>query len=97
MKTDSTLDNVPVAERQTSADGDKSQRQVTDPDALSHNGNIEKEKITQEEQQYITGFKFAIVMVSLTMVFFLVMLDLSIITTVSISSVRRQDNRSGFD
>lgn len=38
---------------------------------------------SSEEYEYVTGFKLAIVIASVTLVFFLVMLDLSIIATVS--------------
>ena len=77
-----TLKSVPVEDGQPSADGEKSQRQVSDPDTLPRE-NMDRQEAIHEDHQYVTGFKFAMVMVSLTMVFFLVMLDLSIITTVS--------------
>ena len=82
MEKDQTLESVLVAEHQPSADGEKGKNPMIDPDSLSPD-NAEKQETEHEEQQYVTGFKFAIVMVSLTLVFFLVMLDLSIITTVS--------------
>ena len=94
MEKDQTLESVLVAEHQPSAEGEKENEKenekekekgkspILDPDALSRE-NAEKQETEHEEQQYVTGFKFAIVMVSLTLVFFLVMLDLSIITTVS--------------
>ena len=82
METDQTLQSVLVAEHQPSADGDERKGPILDPDVPSRE-NDEKQETEHEEQQYVTGFKFAIVMVSLTLVFFLVMLDLSIITTVS--------------
>ena len=83
MEKDQTLESVLVAEHQASADGEKGKSPILDPDVLSRENAEKKQEIEQEEQQYVTGFKFAIVMVSLTLVFFLVMLDLSIITTVS--------------
>ena len=82
MEKDQTLESVLVAEHQPSADGEKETNPIIDPNALSPD-NAEKQETEHEEQEYVTGFKFAIVMVSLTLVFFLVMLDLSIITTVS--------------
>ena len=82
MEKDQTLESVLVAEHQPSAEGEKEKSPILDPDALSRE-NAEQQDTEHEEQQYVTGFKFAIVMVSLTLVFFLVMLDLSIITTVS--------------
>ena len=82
MEKDQTLESVLVAEHQPSKDGEKEKGPILDPDALSRE-NAEQQDTEHEEQQYVTGFKFAIVMVSLTLVFFLVMLDLSIITTVS--------------
>ena len=82
MEKDQTLESVLVAEHQPSAEGEKGENPILNPDAPSGE-NLEKQETEHEEQQYVTGFKFAIVMVSLTLVFFLVMLDLSIITTVS--------------
>ena len=86
MEKDQTLESVLVAERQPSADGEKGKNPMINPNALSTD-IAEKQETENEEQQYVTGFKFAIVMVSLTLVFFLVMLDLSIITTVSTQKV----------
>ena len=40
----------------------------------------------QEEYEYVTGFKLAVVLLALTLVFFVVMLDMSIVVTVSISN-----------
>lgn len=62
-------------------DGEKPQRKDSDTDALPRE-DVVSQGNGQKDHQYVTGFKFAIVMVSLTLVFFLVMLDLSIITTV---------------
>ena len=50
--------------------------------------NAEIQVSDHEEYQYVTGFKLAIIMVSMTLIFFLVMLDLSIITTVSQAMIR---------
>ena len=91
MEKDQTLESVLVAEHQPSKDGEKEKSPILDPDTLSGE-NAEKQETEHEEQQYVTGFKFAIVMVSLTLVFFLVMLDLSIITTVS----RQRCSRTPF-
>ena len=88
MEKEQTLESVLVAEHQPSAEDqssterEKGKSSILDPDAPSQE-HTEKQDSEHEEQQYVTGFKFAIVMVSLTLVFFLVMLDLSIITTVS--------------
>ena len=82
MEKDQTLESVLVAAHQPSAEGEKGKNPILDPDAPSRE-SAEKQETEHEEQQYVTGFKFAILMVSLTLVFFLVMLDLSIITTVS--------------
>jgi CHASE3 domain sensor protein len=41
-----------------------------------------QQRISEGEHEYITGFKFVIVMVSVTMVIFLMLLDVSIIVTV---------------
>ena len=83
MEKDQTLESVLVAEHQPTAEGEgKGKSPILDQAALSPE-HTESQETEHEEQQYVTGFKFAIVMVSLTLVFFLVMLDLSIITTVS--------------
>lgn len=82
MQTQFPSDNVPVAESQQAADAEKSQLQLSHPDALSR-GNVETQQIAGEDYQYVTGVKLAILLISLTLVFFLVMLDLSIIATVS--------------
>ena len=50
--------------------------------------SAETQDTDNEEYQYVTGFKLAIIMVSMTLIFFLVMLDLSIITTVSQALMR---------
>ena len=92
MEKDQTLESVLIAEHQPSADGEKGKSPILGPGVLSRE-NAEKQESEheeQEEQQYVTGFKFAIVMVSLTLVFFLVMLDLSIITTVSEQNCARR-------
>lgn len=77
-----TSKTVSVENGQPSADGEKPQRQDSDTNALPE-VNVVSQGNGQKDDQYVTGFKFLIVMVSLTLVFFLVMLDLSIITTVS--------------
>ena len=82
MEKQDTLESVAIAHRQPSADGEKPQVHIENPDALSKD-NGHSQGNGHGEEQYITGFKLAIVMVSLTLVFFLVMLDLSIIATVS--------------
>ena len=74
--------SVSVGDGQPSTDGEKPQRQSSNTAALPRD-NVGSQGHGQKDHQYVTGFKFAIVMVSLTLVFFLVMLDLSIITTVS--------------
>ena len=49
-----------------------------------HSDEVSKTPVTSDEEyEYIAGFKLTIVMVSVTMVAFLMMLDLSIISTVS--------------
>ena len=82
MEKQDTLESVAITHRPPSADAEKPQEHVDNPDALSKE-NGQSQGNDHGEQQYITGFKLAIVMVSLTLVFFLVMLDLSIIATVS--------------
>ncbi len=79
MEKQNSLDSVPIADRQLCADGEQPQRHSTE---LSSEGVVRPE-ISHEDYEYVTGFKLAIVIVSVTLVFFLVMLDLSIIATVS--------------
>lgn len=50
--------------------------------------DVETRNPEDEEYQYVSGFKLALIMVSMTLIFFLVMLDLSIITTVSQTLMR---------
>lgn len=64
------------------ADGEKPHSQNSSPDALSKE-NAETEETGHEENQYVTGLKLAIIMSSLTITFFLAMLDVAIIATVS--------------
>ena len=87
MEQHNTSDSVPVADHQSNLDGEKAQEQTSNADQLSSE-NVEIQEIGRQEYNYITGFKLAIVIFSLTMVFFLVMLDMSIITTVGQVLVR---------
>ena len=82
MEKDPSLHSISVADRQPSADGQKPQKEIPTPDA-SCQEDVGGQEMSYEESQYVTGFKLAIIMISLTIVFFLVMLDLSIIATVS--------------
>jgi len=50
------------------------------------NKDSEPETAAREEQDYITGFKLVLVLVSVTLVAFLMMLDMSIIATVKLPS-----------
>ena len=60
---------------------------MTSPKELG-TGSAETQNTDDEEYQYVSGFKLALIMVSMTLIFFLVMLDLSIITTVSQTLMR---------
>ena len=82
MEKDPSLHSIAVADRPPSADVQKPQKEIPNPDAFFQE-DVGGQEISHEESQYVTGLKFAIVMISLTIVFFLVMLDLSIIATVS--------------
>lgn len=73
MEENPLTDTVLVANHQSNmAGGEKAERPISSSGQES-----------SEEYEYVTGFKLAIVIASVTMVFFLVMLDLSIIATVS--------------
>ena len=81
MDNQTTFDDT-MADRQPDTDGEKQPRQTPVSDGLPAE-SVEGHDVVNEESQHLTGFKLAITMVSLTLVFFLVMLDLSIIATVS--------------
>lgn len=52
-------------------------------------GDVETAEPSNEESDYVTGFTFGIVMISVTMAAFLLMLDTSIIATVSQNRIFR--------
>ena len=83
MEKETTLEWLPDAPRQPSTDGEKLHVQISTLNALSP-----EQTELQENDQYINGLRLFIVMLSFTMVFFLVMLDVSIIATVSQASSR---------
>ncbi len=83
MEKETTMECLPAADRQLRTDGEKLHVQISTLNTPSRD-----QSELQENGQYVTGLKLAIVMVSMTMVFFLVMLDLSIIATVSHASSR---------
>lgn len=82
MERPSKPDSASIADCQSNLDGEKPQRQPSNPDELSSQ-SVERHEVSHEEYQYVTGFKLAVVIVSVTLVVFLVMLDLSIVATVS--------------
>ena len=77
MENQTSSESATGTDRQLSADEKKKM-----PEELSSE-SVENSEPGHEEYKYVTGFKLAIVIVSVTLVFFLVMLDLSIIATVS--------------
>ena len=82
METEPASEVISGADSQSNAIGEKSETQVIN--SKEHGTeSAEPQDTDNEEYQYVTGFKLAIIMVSMTLIFFLVMLDLSIITTVS--------------
>ena len=76
------MEGDPRLEGVATADGEKPHLQNSSPDALSQE-NAETQETRPEEHQYVTGLKLAIIMSSLTITFFLAMLDVAIIATVS--------------
>lgn len=76
------MEGDPRLEGVATADGEKPHSQNSSPDALSKE-NAETQETGYEENQYVTGLKLAIIMSSLTITFFLAMLDVAIIATVS--------------
>jgi multidrug efflux pump subunit AcrB len=52
-------------------------------EAADENPKIVQESVKNKEREYITGFKLGMVVVGVTLVAFLVLLDTSIIVTVS--------------
>ena len=81
METSPASEIISDADSQSNAIGEKPKTQMTNPKELGTE-SAETQDTDSEEYQYVTGFKLAIIMVSMTLIFFLVMLDLSIITTV---------------
>lgn len=78
MEEENLPDTALVANRQSNmAGGEKAESPLSSPN----------QEMSSDMYEYVTGFKLAIVIASVTMVFFLVMLDLSIIATVSQASV----------
>ena len=76
------MEGNPTVEGVSTADGEKSHLQNSSRDALSEK-NGETQETGQEEHQYVTGLKLALIMSAITVTFFLAMLDLAIIATVS--------------
>ena len=60
----------------------------TPQDSKKDPDEVPEQKTAEERQGYITGFNLAIVMVSVTLVTFLMLLDMSIIVTVSTTPLR---------
>lgn len=63
--------------------GEKSADKTATPDQHSGVSVQNVEESEEEHHEYITGLKLGVVMVSVTLVVFLMMLDLAIIATVS--------------
>jgi hypothetical protein len=57
--------------------------------------SIKSTEAPKDEYQYVTGFKFTIVMIAITLICFLVILDISIVVTVSHRSPRPSANKKG--
>ena len=87
METTPASELIPDPASKSNVDGEKPEAHMTIPKELGTE-SAETQDIDNEEYQYVTGFKLAIIMVSMTLIFFLVMLDLSIITTVSQAMMR---------
>ena len=86
MEKPDKSDDVPVADRQPNGDNEEPQRQTLGSNPISSE-SVNKQETSDQEYQYVTGFKLAVVIGSVTMVCFLLFLDLSIIATVSQVSV----------
>lgn len=82
-----TTTNSPTRDLPLEREGEGEKDQPTSmPSSLQDsekktNKNTEQES-TEEEYDYITGFKFVILMMSITLAVFLMLLDISIIVTV---------------
>jgi hypothetical protein len=50
---------------------------------------VKAAEVISKEHEYVTGFKLSIIIASVTLVAFLIMLDTSIIATVSLHSIKR--------
>ena len=87
METGPASEVISDAHFQSKANGEKPETQLMK--SKEHGTeSAETQDTDPEEYQYVTGFKLAIIMVSMTLIFFLVMLDLSIITTVRQAMMR---------
>jgi hypothetical protein len=76
--------NDPSNREASDTDDSKGINKPSIPDQPS-DSSIEKATADDEDYKYVTGFKLVIVMISVTLVGFLVMLDTSIISTVRLS------------
>lgn len=82
METQIRSNRLQIADRQSNADEEKPRRLLINPESLARESSSKRES-GNDEYEYLTGFKLAIVLFLVTLVFFLVMLDLSIVATVS--------------
>jgi hypothetical protein len=86
MERKNPSDAGPVLDQSPDTDGEKATEQSSTPN--EHSG--ESARTTEagdEENKYVTGFKLVIVIIAVTMAAFLMLLDTSIISTVSQHSV----------
>ena len=80
---------------------EEKEQESTSPVAEEPNEKPQQSSPLQDQYEYVTGFKLVIVIVAITLVAFLMMLDMSIIVTVSIFNreklgLRDTDTFSGY-
>jgi len=81
MEKQSLAINDPVADLPSDGDDLEKVKETPTPEEPAIT-NIATARVSEDEYQYVAGFKLTIVMVSMTLVGFLIMLDTSIISTV---------------
>ena len=81
-------DSVSIEYDSPKTNGEKPQGEILTSDEHSDN-SVKAEAQEKENDKYITGLKLIIVISSVTLVAFLLFIDLSIVSTVSLASMTR--------
>jgi hypothetical protein len=86
METETTSGGSSVRDEPLHLDQEKRLELIASPAENADDGP-KKASPDEEEYEYVTGFKRSIIIISVTLVAFLMMLDMSIIVTVSHQSM----------